>query len=341
MLDRNGLLSLMRTVAKANPMAEVAYSFNNESFSYETLNETLRQELNEYAGSYASFRENKNLIFSLIEEVLTEILPKKVMDQYGQFAEVRTFNQGDRPIFKVKIGRERAKQFVTKVGLAGVYETFKLSEKAFEVSTTAYGGAARLGLEEMLDGRFNMAELIEIIMEGLDEAVYEEIAKALENVVTNLPAYQKTEGNGFDEAEMDSLLSIASGFGIPTIYCTYEFASKMVPAEGKWSDWSDNMKDTIWTNGYFTTYKGHRVVILPQSYKIKNNDAVPVINSQFVYILTGDAKPVKVAFEGDTLVREVENHDWSKEIQVYKKFGVSVITNSNLFVYKDTSATQQ
>ena len=337
MLDRNGLLSLMRTVAKANPMAEVAYSFNNESFSYETLNETLRQELNEYAGSYASFRENKNLIFSLVEETLTEVLPKKVMDQYGQFAEVRTFNQGDRPIFKIKIGRERAKQFVTKVGLAGVYETFKLSEKAFEVSTTAYGGAARLGLEEMLDGRFNMAELIDIIMEGLDEAVYKEIADALANAVTNLPAYQKATGNGFDEDEMDHLLSVASAFGIPTIYCTYEFATKMIPS----SEWSDNMKDTYWNNGYFTTYKGHRVVILPQSYTIDNKGvATPVINSKVAYILTGDAKPVKVAFEGDTLVREVENHDWSKEIQVYKKFGVSVITNSNIFVYTDTSVAQ-
>ena len=82
MLDRNNLLDLMKTVAKADASAPVSYSWNGENFSYDTLNETLRRELNEYAGSFAAYRENKNLIFSLIEETLNEVLPKKVVKQY-------------------------------------------------------------------------------------------------------------------------------------------------------------------------------------------------------------------------------------------------------------------
>ena len=54
MLDKNNLLALMKTVAKADVSAPTSYSFNGESFSYEALNETLRRELNEYAGDYAS-----------------------------------------------------------------------------------------------------------------------------------------------------------------------------------------------------------------------------------------------------------------------------------------------
>ena len=50
-LDRNNLVQLMKTVAKADPNAPVSYSFNGENFSYDALNETLRQELNEYAGT--------------------------------------------------------------------------------------------------------------------------------------------------------------------------------------------------------------------------------------------------------------------------------------------------
>ena len=65
MLDRNNLLALMKTVAKADVSAPTSYSFNGESFSYEALNETLRRELSEYASDYASYRENKNLIFSI------------------------------------------------------------------------------------------------------------------------------------------------------------------------------------------------------------------------------------------------------------------------------------
>ena len=67
MLDRKNLVQLMKTVAKADPSTPTAYSFNGESLSYDALNETLRRELNELAGTYSLYRDNKNLIFSMIE----------------------------------------------------------------------------------------------------------------------------------------------------------------------------------------------------------------------------------------------------------------------------------
>ena len=76
------------------------------------------------------------------------------MQQYSQFAEIKTFAQGDKPIFTQKItqaSRRRAKQFIGKVGLAGLYEVFKLDGQSYEVTTNAIGGAAQIGLEEFLD----------------------------------------------------------------------------------------------------------------------------------------------------------------------------------------------
>ena len=143
-LTRNDLITLAKTVAKANPSSAVAYSFGENKFSYSDLNETLRSELRELAGSYALYRENKNTIFELVEEVINDILPKKVMEQYGMFAEVKTFAQGDKPRFVQKItmaAKRRAKQFVTRVGLAGVYEVFKLDGKYIDVTTEEIGRA--------------------------------------------------------------------------------------------------------------------------------------------------------------------------------------------------------
>ena len=76
-LNKSELLKLMKATAKADRSAPVAYSFKGTNYSYDELNETLRKELNEYAGSYQAYRENKNMIFSLIEQTLTDILPKK------------------------------------------------------------------------------------------------------------------------------------------------------------------------------------------------------------------------------------------------------------------------
>ena len=57
MLEKKDLLALMKTVAKADPSNSVsAYSFNGTNYSYSDLNDTLREELNQYAGSYSLYR---------------------------------------------------------------------------------------------------------------------------------------------------------------------------------------------------------------------------------------------------------------------------------------------
>lgn len=338
-LVKSELIKLAKAVANADPSSKVAYSFGDTNLSYSALNDTLRNELNELAGSYALYRENKNTIFELIEQTISDVLPKKVLEQYGMFAEVKTFAQGDKPIFVQKIttaARRRAKRFVTRVGLAGVYEVFKLDGKVLEVQTEAYGGAAQIGFEEFLDGRVDFADLLEIVMEGLDEAVYREIAKALIATVESLQDGNKTTQNDFNEAEMDRLVSIADAYGgKSTIYCTYEFAATMVPEAG-WR--SNGMKDERWNNGYLANYKGHNVIVLEQSYEDETN-TTKVINPAYAWIIPTGAneKPVKIAFEGPTAVKEVDNHDWSKEIRVYKKFGVATLVTNDICVYKNTS----
>lgn len=342
-LDRNNLVALMKTVAKAKPASPVAYSWDGKNLDYDTLNETLRMEMNELAGSYSLYRENKNLIFSIIEETLDDVLPKKVEEQYNQFAEVKTFKQGDKPIFRRKLNtRQRAKQFVTRVGLAGMYEVFKLgvAEEAFEVRTSAIGGAPQIGFEEFLDGRVDFAEVTAIIMEGMDELIYKEIGAALKASINQLPPANRVAAAGFDEASFDRLLTIASAYGEPTIYCTYEFAVNMIPQEA-WR-YTESMKDELWRTGRLASYKGKKVVILEQGFEDGTNEK-KVIDPGYAWIIpTGaDGKPVKVAFEGNTIVDEYNNYDRSREIQVYKKVGVVCMMANNICAYVDTALLGQ
>lgn len=347
MLEKTELLKLMKATAKADPSNPIAYSYNGENLSYDALNETLRNELNEYAGTYALYRENKNTIFELIEQTMNEVLPKTVVENYGQFAEVKTFAQGDKPIF-MRSGSDhtRAKQFITKVGLAGVYEVFKLGkERPFELQTSAIGGAAQIGLEEFLDGRADFAELTRIVMEGMDELVYKEIGQALKEAIGSFPAANQAAAAGFDEMAFDRLLAVAGMYGTPQIYCTYEFATRMIPSGMEWGqkmgNWvPESAKQERWNNGYFATYKGHRVIILPQGF-VDETNSEKIIDPGYCWIIPGSVKPVKVAFEGDTLVSERENLDWSREIQVYRKVGVGIITTNNVCVYVDTSLQGQ
>ena len=343
-LTRDQLIELARANAKASLNPSVAYSFGGEKLSADALNKTFIKELNELGSTPQDFRENKNLIYTLMEVGLTEVLPQKVMQAYGQFADVRTFAQGTKPVYKVSISeasKKRAKQCVTRVGLAGRYEVFKLDGYSLEVPTAAYGGASRIEWEELLDGRMTMNDYYSIVLEGMDEAVYREIAKALEALVNNVPALQYHSDTEFDENEMDQLLSIADSYGgKSTIYCTFEFASTMIPSN---NSWSDAMKDEIWNNGYFAVYKGHRVIILPQSLDDNISKtatyADKVIDPSLAYIIpTGAEKPVKVAFEGGAQVKSFDNRDWSTEIQTYQKLGVATyMVNPGICIYQNTS----
>ena len=339
-LDRNSLIALAKATAKASMNPSASYDFEGKNLTFEALNETFRNEMNELAPNFREYRNNKNLIFELIEVGIDEILPAKVLQNYGQFADVKTYAQGDKPMFNIRISeasRARAKKnFVTRVGLAGRYEVFKLDGISYEIPTSAWGGAAQIGFEEFLDGRIQMSDVYDIVLEGMDEAVYREIAKALAAAVDNVPAVNKTTQTEFVEAQMDKLVQIADAYGKSTIYCTFEFAATMLPAEA-WA--SDAMKQERWDIGYFTSYKGHNVIILPQSFEDTTN-TTKVMDPSIAYIIpTGAEKPVKVAFEGETAVREVEsNEDWSREIQTYRKFGAGVVlVNPGICVYKNSS----
>ena len=339
-MERKQLIELAKVVAKADSSSKTAYSYGDEKFSYAELNETLRKELNEIAGTYQLYRENKNLVFALIEQTIDDVLPAKVLQQYGQFAEIKTFAQGDRPVFAQKIStaaKRRAKQFITKVGLSGRYEVFKLDGKTYEVPTSAFGGAAQIGFEEFLDGRVDFADVLDIVMEGLDRCVYIEIERALKGAIVNLPTANQTTQTQFNEVEMDKLIAIADSYGHSTIYCTYEFAATMVPDAG-WR--SDDMKNQRWNNGYLANYKGHSVIVLPQSFEDETN-SVKVIDPSYAWVIpTGASKPVRIALEGGTIVNEYVNRDLSREVQVYKKLGVAAIITNNICVYRNTSLSR-
>jgi hypothetical protein len=337
-MEKEQLIALAKASAKASINPSFTYSFGENKLNGRDIETTYINELNKLGGTPQSFRENSNLIYTLMEVGLSEVIPAKVLQNYGQFADVKTYPQNTKPVFKVNISeasKKRAKQFVTKVGLAGRYETFKLDGYSFEVPTTAYGGAARIEWEELLSGNITLADYYNIVLEGMDEAVYREIAKALTETIDSINPINKTTQNQFNEVEMDRLVATADAYGKSTIYCTFEFAATMIPQK----DWaSDAIKDQLWNNGAITKYKNHNVIILPQSFEDETNQ-LKVINPANAFIIpTGSEKPIKVAFEGTAQVKQFDNRDWSTELQTYQKLGVaSYLVNPGICVYTNTS----
>jgi hypothetical protein len=103
------------------------------------------------------------------------------------------------------------------------------------------------------------------------------------------------------------------------------------------------MKEELWRTGRLASYKGRKVVILEQGFVDETNET-KVIDPGYCWIIPSGAntKPVKIAFEGNTLVSERDNNwDWSREIQVYKKVGVVCMMTNDICSYVDTSLLGQ
>lgn len=318
-------------------------------FTVENINDAFVDGLKELAGTYNQFMKNRYDIYDIIIESIDEILPKNVIDALGAFAEVKVVGQGEKAMFRRSKGRARAKKFLTQVGLSGVYETFRLDAETFEVGAHAVGGGATIDFERMLDGAESLAEVVGIVTEGLENAVYVEVQKALNAAVSVMPATNIEQGS-WDADEMVRLLTTVRAYGSPVIYACPEFVAAMGPdaivpvlmnsttnvAQGIYSP-----KDieAIHDYGFINVFRGAPVVQLPQSFVDENNTET-YVNPRLAYIFpAGQEKVVKVVLEGTTQIRDHENKDNSMEVFAWKKMGCAILTHHNWAMYENTSLT--
>lgn len=311
------------------------------NISTETVSEAFRGELRKLGGDYNSYRRNKLDIFELMQEIFNEVLPKYVKDRYRFLADVRTVGHGQKITFTQKVGRARAKSFVTKVGLGGVFETFRLDRKELEISIEAIGGAAILDFERMLSGQEDLSEYLDILMEGIEENILTQLSEALNaSVKATRPENTVVTTSSFDKAKFDNLITTVKAYGDPIIVCTPEFADT-IPANsvtvGSTTRISDSDVEDIRTYGVLQIYKGCPIVTLPQSFTDETNSE-KVLNPRFCYIIPGmSTKLATIVLEGGTQVDEFKNRDRSIELSAYQKVGVAILHYNNWAIYENTS----
>lgn len=319
------------------------------TFSVENVNEALVDELNQLAGSINQFMKNRYDIYEILIETADEIVPNRVIDALSPFAEIKVVKQGQKAVFKKKVGRSRAKKFLTQVGLSGVYETFRLDSTTFEIPAHAVGGAVTIDFERLLDGAESIKDVMDIMTEGLVDSVFLEVQKALRGALnaTARPTVNKFSQNNFDGAEMMKLINVVRAYGeSAVIFAPPEFVAAMgpdaiVPGDtGVQGVYAPQDIASIHEKGYITMFRGTPIVQIPQSFVDENNQKT-WIDPRLAYILpTGGEKVVKVVLEGDTQVNDFKNRDNSMEIHVYKKMGAAILTHYNWAIYENTGIPQ-
>lgn len=313
-----------------------------ETFSVNDVNAAFVDGLKELAGTYNQFMKNRYDIYDIIIESIDEVMPADVMSAIGAFAEVQQVAQSEKAMFRRKKGAQRAKKFLTQVGLSGVYETFRLDADTFEISAHAVGGGATIDFERMLDGAESLAEVVGIVTEGLTNAVFVEVQKALIAALQVMPATNKIAGS-WSADNMVKLLNVVRAYGNPVIFAPPEFIAAMGPdaivptiASAAQGVYSPKDIEAIHDYGFVQVFRGAPIVKMPQSFVDETNTET-YVDPRLAYIFpAGQEKVVKVVLEGQTQIRDHENKDNSMEVFAWKKMGCAILTHHNWAMYQNT-----
>lgn len=303
--------------------------------STNAIEETLRDELFEMCKTRSSYEQHKWELFDLISETIDRKMPKELDKFFNGFTKVTQYGESDKPEITIKRDprNKRARTFITKVSPAGTYEVFKLAkDQKFTVEMTAIGGACQIAFEDFLTGRVDWNEMLEVIQLGMEDRVYDEILATLEKVEASLPTANKKSTSDFDAAEFEKLLGVVGVYGSPVVFCT-EVAARLITEGTDWA--SENEKVARRNVGYLTNYKGAKIVVLPQSFTDETN-SVKVTPDHKLYIMPAGREAIfHVALQGATHIEEMKNYgDWSRELQTYKKFGVSAVIYNDIAIYE-------
>lgn len=324
------------------------------NYTVGTVDEALRGELKALAGSVNQFMKNRYDIYDIVIAAVDDVVPKNVISAVGAFAEVRVTPNGQKTYFKRKLGRQRAKQFITRVAIGGLYETFRLDSEMFTVEAYAIGGACSIDFERFMNGEEDMAELVAIVQEGLVESVYVETMRALHAAAEETANAAHITPNGVNVFTMSDweaetavkAINRVKGYGTgATIFATPEFVAAMGPdaivpvaangatiiASGVQAD-----IDAIHNTGYINIFRGTPVVQLPNTW-VDETYTQTYLDPRLAYVLpTNGDKIVKVVLEGDTQINDFKNKDRSMEIHFYKKMGVGLTHDRNWAILKNT-----
>ena len=289
------------------------------------------------------YRAVEDKAFALIEEVVDEILPKKLENVLGGFAEVRTFPRDAEVVFDIeKIGKNRAKLTISKGARGGIYRAARLANKTFSPAVHVETVAVYVTLEEIILGTASLADLYANVLEGFEEIVYKEVFNALAYGVA-VDGYgrigEDLGGIAVPAADLgkaiDKVMPFVKQYGLPTIFGSYSALQGLYNPLASTIPGYLNTEDSrdIREKGFVQVYKGARCVELP-NYLVDNTNTEWFYDPHFVFVLPSGAKPVKVALKGELYLQKNGHAVGSEKWEAHKIIGVGLAMANNYAVIR-------
>ena len=209
----------------------------------------------------------------------------------------------------------------------------------FRVDTKAYAIAVYGDFHAFISGRTSFSNLVSKVATALKLKMYEEVSASFTASIAQLPS-QFAKTGAYTQAQLIDLydhVQAASGSAPIIVGTKAGLANVTGGADVNWI--SENMKNERNSTGRIGTYLGMTLVELPVVHKAGTFDFA-YNPKQLLVLPTNNEKFIKIAIEGDDLMKVVEdetaNMDMSYEYKYISRFGVKTVFSTAFGVYTIT-----
>lgn len=305
---------------------------NQAKYTDQAVREAFFEILGQDKLTWQAWRNNKNEIFTVMENVLTTNLPQawEMSPFYRQFVEYRNGALGEKNEYVIEQdGILVASRFS---GNHWDTERQKLQGKrSFSVPTEWIYIHVYEELERFLTGASDLATMMRNLQNAFNREIDARIFAAFNGIGTYLPEAFKETGAYVRETMMELIQRVQTASQKNVVLAGTKTALANI-AEGIDANWiSQSQKEEMATTGALLNLTGLGVtaIEIPQTFIRGTYDFK--VDNKSIYVLPDLEKPIKLYFEGETRAKELseqQTHDMTIDTQVQTKLGHAVILSS-------------
>lgn len=327
-------LTELTTLMNDSLSNKVAVFANEDAAKYtdQAIREAFFEILGDDKLTWQGWRNHKNEIFTVIENVLTTNLPKGWENSpfYDQFVEVKNGALGDTNEYVIdQDGILVASRFS---GNHWDVDRQKLQGKrSFSVPTEWIYIHVYDELERFLNGTTTLPEMMTKLQNGFQNEIDARIYTSFNGIGTYLPEAFKETGAYVRETMMDLIHRVQIASQSNVILAGTRTALAAI-AEGIDSKWISNaQQEEMATKGALLNLTGLGVTAMeiPQVFVRGTYDFK--IDNTSIYVLPNNTRPIKLFYEGNTRAldyNENQTHDQTVGTIAETKLGTAVIMPS-------------
>lgn len=280
---------------------------------------------------YDTYRQNKYVIFQILQETISPIINDRLEEVMGRFAEVRNIGWGDSLVFDIE-NPELFEVSVIADGTANL-RAQRIDNGKMTVDVSTYGIKIYDEFYRFLAGRTDWGTLVAKVAKSYEKRIAESVNATIYGSYNSIDAAFKYSGT-YSEAELLRVLqAVEALYGSAMVVGTKAALAKIQPVYV-----GDATKDQYNAIGHVGIFRGYDTVSLTQSFK-PNSTEFNLSNTDLLILPSSSEKLVKIVTEGNAIVEDVQNTQGDLSIEHYfiQKAGVGLAVTNKFGIVRFTA----